>query len=401
MIRESLVDASRDDLVETAELLVSEIVTNALVHAGTPIDVGFSFVDGGLRIEVTDGSPHAPALRGYGPNAGTGRGLMLLEEMVDEWGVVPDDPGKTVWFQIASRSVDGHRSPAPAATPRPEAETLTVELRRVPLLLHEAWRQHAESLLREYLLACLDTDTDADPIALHAQASDAIALLAEHIPPSGVSEDPDDVMVTATEPLVTRDVVELPVPLSSVPHFATLDRTIRAALEMAESGASLTPSTQPELQGLRAWLCYQVLTQSQGAAPVAWSPDDKPPPQPRHSLAWDAEPVRQGELAMVAADDDDRIVAVSPGLLQMLGYDDPGELVGRRLVELIPPRYRQAHLAGFTMHFLTGRAPLVGRTVVVPALHRSGAEVQVDLTIEKVHTEDGRSVFVAVMESAS
>ena len=117
-------------------------------------------------------------------------------------------------------------------------------------------------------------------------------------------------------------------------------------------------------------------------------------------LERDAEPVRQGELAMVAADDEDRIVAVSLGLLQMLGYDDPGELVGRRLVELIPPRYRQAHLAGFTMHFLTGRAPLVGRTVVVPALHRSGAEVQVELTIEKVHAEDGRSVFVAVMESA-
>ena len=42
---------------------------------------------------------------------------MLLEEMVDEWGVVPDDPGKTVRFQIASRAAaDG--GPGPSAHPR-------------------------------------------------------------------------------------------------------------------------------------------------------------------------------------------------------------------------------------------------------------------------------------------
>ena len=102
MVRELLTAAGRDDLVETAELLVSEIVTNAIVHAGTPIDVAVSFVDGGLRVEVTDGSPHVPSPRDYGPSAGTGRGLMLLEELGEDWGVLPEDPGKTVWFHIAT-----------------------------------------------------------------------------------------------------------------------------------------------------------------------------------------------------------------------------------------------------------------------------------------------------------
>ena len=167
MIHDCLLAAGRDDLIETAELLVSEIVTNALVHAGTPIEVAFSFVDGGLRVEVTDGSPHEPARRGYGPNAGTGRGLMLLEEMVDEWGVVPDDPGKTVWFQIASRAAEptgGLRDRPP--TRGGEEDAVTIELLGVPLLLHEAWRQHAESLLREYLLASLDLDPAEDPIVV-------------------------------------------------------------------------------------------------------------------------------------------------------------------------------------------------------------------------------------------
>jgi PAS domain S-box-containing protein len=401
MIRSSLVSARREDLVETAELLVSEIVTNALVHAGTPIDVAFSFVDGGLRVEVTDGSPHAPRQRGYGPNAGTGRGLMLLEEMVDEWGVVPDDPGKTVWFQIASRGAAGHRSPAPVATVRTEKETLTVELLEVPLLLHEAWRQHAESLLREYLLASLDLETREDPIEVHAQASDAIAILAEHIPPSGVPDDPERVMVTATEPLVTTPRVELPVPVRSVPHFATLERALLTALEMVEGGLFLTPPTQPEVQGLRAWLCGQVISQSTGGEPAPWGPGHEPPPRYVHSLAWDPSPVRHASGGMIAADDEDRILAISDTALALLGYDDAGDLLGARLVAIIPARYRQAHLAGFTMHFLSGRAPLVGRTVVVPALRRDGSEVDVALSIRTERAEDGRTVFVADFEPAA
>lgn len=396
MIRDSLLQAGREDLVEAAELLVSEIVTNALVHAGTPIDVSFSFVGRGLRIEVTDGSPHAPTPRDYGPNAGTGRGLVLLQEMVDDWGVVPDDPGKTVWFQIASGSPSSGRPVQPA--PRAGEDELTVRLLDVPLLLHEAWRQHAESLLREYLLASLDLDSPMDPIGTHAEASDAIALLAEHIPHSGVSDDPARVMVTATEPLVTRDRVDLPVPARSLSHFATLEQTLLTALDAVESGTFLNPPVQPEMQLFRAWLCEQVRSQSEGASAAPWSVPEEPPQRHEHSLAWDDEPVRLAEAAMVAADDEDRIVAVSPRLLELLGYDEPRQLVGRRLVELIPVRYRQAHLAGFTMHLLTGRAPLIGRTVVVPALHRTGAEVSVELTIHKEQTQDGRAVFVAVME---
>jgi PAS domain S-box-containing protein len=401
MIRAELLSAGREDLVETAELLVSEIVTNALVHAGTPIEVAFSFVDGGLRVEVTDGSPHAPTLRGYGPSAGTGRGLMLLDEMVDEWGVVPDHPGKTVWFEIACRRRLDDRAPAPAGSPAAEEEILSVALLDVPLLLHEAWRQHAESILREYLLASLDLDTAEDPIALHAQASDAISILAEHIPPSGVADDPEGVMVTATEPLVTSSRVEVPVPVGSVRNFATLERTIRTALDMVEGGLFLTPATQPEIQALRAWFCEQVETQSLGGSPEPWSSAGEPPARYVHSLAWDTSPVREAATGMIAADDEDRIVAISDRALHLLGYSDARDLLGSRLVSIIPPRYRQAHLAGFTMHSLSGRALLVDRTVVVPALRRDGSEVNVAMTIHLDRTEDGRTVFVADIEPAA
>ena len=395
MIREGLVEAGREDLLETAELLVSEIVTNALVHAGTYIDVAFTFVGGGLRVEVADGSPHPPTVRGYGPSAGTGRGLMLLEQRVDDWGVLPGEAGKTVWFQLAAGGGPAAHAEGPFPAPRATDGTLAVQLIDVPLLLHEAWRQHAESLLREYLLASLDEDSVDDPITAHAAASDAIALLSEHIPPSGLAEDPDEVLVTATEPLVTSPLVELPIPVGSVPHFATLERLIVTALDMAEGGLLLTPPTQPEVQGLRAWLCGQVLAQSEGASPQPWSSDHEPPAGHVHTLAWDAEQVREAEVAMIAVDDEDRIVAASHTALALLGYDDPAGLVGRRLVAMIPERYRQAHLAGFTLHFLTGRATLVDRPVIVPALRRSGDEIDVELTIRTDRAGDGRTVFVA------
>ncbi len=401
MVRSSLLAEGREDLVETAELLVSEIVTNALVHAGTPIEVGFTLVGQGLHVEVADGSPHLPSPRGYGPSAGTGRGLMLLEGMVDEWGVEPAESGKTVWFRIASGRSSGNRAAEHVERRRSSQDVVDVALLEMPLLLHEAWRQHVEQLLREFLLASLDLETTEDPIEVHAQASDAIALLAEHIPPSGVAEDVEAVMVTATEPRVTSPQVVVPVPLGSVPHFATLERAVLTALEMVEGGLFLTPPTQPEVQGLRSWMCEQVLSQSYGADPVPWSADHEVPPRYAHTLGWDTSGVRDATSGKVAADDEDRIVAISDPALQLLGYDHAGELLGSRLIEIIPARYRQAHLAAFTMHFLTGRSTLLGRRVVVPAIRRDGTEVEVGLTVRTDRTEDGRTVFVADLEPAA
>ena len=58
----------------------------------------------------------------------------------------------------------------------------------MPLLLHAAWQEHAEALLREYLLASLDSDGD-DPIQMHADATDAIAVLEEHVPRAAGDDD--------------------------------------------------------------------------------------------------------------------------------------------------------------------------------------------------------------------
>ncbi len=400
MVRRSLTRAGRHDLVETAELLVSEVVTNALVHAGTPIDVTLSVARDGLLVEIGDGSPHLPSRRTYAPTAGTGRGLVMLEQMVTDWGVVASHLGKTVWFQLASGDHPGDdrmRGHGPATARSRAGESVRIQLLDVPLLLHAAWQQHAESLLREHLLARLDTDAEEDPIRVHADASDAMALLAEHIPRPDIGDDadPDQVMGSATEPKVSRPRVEVPVPVESVPHFATLDRSLEAAVTLADEGVFLTPPIQPELRTLRRWLCGQVADQYAGADPMPWSAQHEQPPDARDVLRWDTTSVDESAQSLIAADDASRIIAVSRGALDLLGYQQRDELVGQRLVCVIPDRYHQAHLAGFTMHFLTGRSPLLGNAVVVPARRRDGEEVLVELMINSHRVPKGRTVFVA------
>jgi PAS domain S-box-containing protein len=227
-----------------------------------------------------------------------------------------------------------------------------------------------------------------------------MAVLQEHVPRADVRLEPDALMQDATEPLVSVARLPLPVPTASVASFATLDRTIREALDLARSGLSLTPATQPEIQLFRQWLCGQVLTQAEGSPAVPWSVDEPPPPQPRADLEVDLARVRGAAHGVVAADDANRIVATSRAAARLLGYDDPAELVGRRILAIIPERYRQAHVAGFTLLQLTGRKPLLGRTVEVPALRRDGVEVPVLMEISAEQAGEGRTLFLARIEPA-
>jgi PAS domain S-box-containing protein len=415
MVRELLATAGREDLEDTAVLLVSELVTNALLHAGTTIDVVAGLEQEGLLVEVADGSLHLPVPRRYATTSGTGRGLRMLEQLVDDWGVRRHHDGKTVWFLLS----DGDRLGGEDVLLGFDAEgfaldafeddgfddaapvpTVHVELLNLPLLLHGAWQEHAGALLRELLLSTLDDEADVEPIQMHAEATDALAILGEHVPAADVDLDRHELMRGATEPHVSLERLSVPVPAASVASFATLDSAIVAALELAGRGLTLTPPTQPELQLFRSWLCRQVLTQAEGSPAVPWSAEGDVPAEPAFELDWDRRAVEAAATGLIAADDANRILAVSRPAVELLGYDDPAELVGRRIVDIIPERYRQAHIAGFTLLHTTGRKPLLGREVVVPALRRDGNEVVVRLLVEATRAGGGRSVFVAEIGQA-
>lgn len=105
-VRDTLHQWRLDDLSPEAELLASELVTNVVLHAGTPFEVSLTRDDSlPLRVEVRDGSRRAPRRHRYSEEAATGRGLMLVESLALRHGVEIDGEGKLVWFELAA---DGH-----------------------------------------------------------------------------------------------------------------------------------------------------------------------------------------------------------------------------------------------------------------------------------------------------
>lgn len=89
-----------EQLADVVELLASEVVTNAVLHAGTELHVRVFQANGGVRIEVTDGSEGVPTQRHYSAEAATGRGLGLVEALASDWGTTSAHTGKTVWFRV-------------------------------------------------------------------------------------------------------------------------------------------------------------------------------------------------------------------------------------------------------------------------------------------------------------
>ncbi|MET8624771.1 ATP-binding protein [Kitasatospora sp. NPDC004669] len=101
-------------MAETVVLVVSELVTNAVVHTGCPAvlrlclpmpdDAAQPGPAGPLRVEVADASRTAPAPRhaGADEDATNGRGLELVELLCERWGWYPDGSGKRVWCEIGA-----------------------------------------------------------------------------------------------------------------------------------------------------------------------------------------------------------------------------------------------------------------------------------------------------------
>jgi anti-sigma regulatory factor (Ser/Thr protein kinase) len=88
------------ELADDAELLASEIVTNAIVHSATLITVLAVVRGGELVVTVSDDVHGRPAVRPADKDAETGRGMHVVAELAGAWGVTRRAFGKTVWFRL-------------------------------------------------------------------------------------------------------------------------------------------------------------------------------------------------------------------------------------------------------------------------------------------------------------
>ncbi|NUT10676.1 MAG: ATP-binding protein [Nonomuraea sp.] len=86
---------------QDVELMVSELVTNAVKHGSRGrVTVALSAMDGTIRVEVHDPGHGTPIRRYPRPESLGGRGLMLVEQLAVDWGVRLDPEGTTVWFEV-------------------------------------------------------------------------------------------------------------------------------------------------------------------------------------------------------------------------------------------------------------------------------------------------------------
>ncbi|WBO63018.1 ATP-binding protein [Streptomyces camelliae] len=104
-LRELLRHWGKPGRSEIAELLTSELVTNALVHTDDDAVLTAVVEPGGLRVEVRDFVTRRPELRAPDTDDDThGRGLVLVQSLADAWGVRPHGVGKSVWFELGAEA---------------------------------------------------------------------------------------------------------------------------------------------------------------------------------------------------------------------------------------------------------------------------------------------------------
>ena len=96
------------EVVDSAELVVSELVTNALLHAGLPVRLTVAGADNIVRIEVQDCSRDIPVRSQLQASGMTGRGLALVDAVSQGWGADPPAEGKIVWAEITAASAAAH-----------------------------------------------------------------------------------------------------------------------------------------------------------------------------------------------------------------------------------------------------------------------------------------------------
>ncbi|MCF1599284.1 ATP-binding protein, partial [Streptomyces muensis] len=215
----SALGGATPDLVDVAELLTGELVTNAVIHARTETEVRAWAVEGRAHVQVADHRPGQGLVpHDRHPYACTGRGLTLVEELATSHGVHSGGGHKTVWFELWPEV------PAPPTsaweTVAPSGPTVSVALYDVPYTLYWAAQQHWEGLLRELLLASAAggrTGVPADDLAVAHDMSRMIcacmtAAVEQETPDSstlslrvGFAADAAPGMVTLRRVLDTAD----------------------------------------------------------------------------------------------------------------------------------------------------------------------------------------------------
>jgi anti-sigma regulatory factor (Ser/Thr protein kinase) len=269
-------DIDRSELVDCAELGVSELVTNALLHARAPVSVRVRGTREHPRVEVRDGSSEPPLLPTMGYHDSDddllvtfGRGLSIVARCSTAWGAEIEDDGKVVWFapsaEPADEGVQGVITGLPEAEPRPRSGTgmREIELKGVPLRSFFGFQMHYRELRREVRLLALANPEDY-PLA--KTLSDHFGALDRQLS-EGIGAYQIDAALKSKVNTTDLRVAIAPDGSQTVGRFLEL---LDLADAFCKQERLLSLARSPEQRTFQRWFLGEFVRQEQGQEPQPW-----------------------------------------------------------------------------------------------------------------------------------
>lgn len=278
-VEERLDTAGLGELAETAKLVLSELLSNALMHAGPPAEVQLAATGASARLAVGDTSPAAPVRSPHLSESMTGRGLHLVEGLAHDWGVERRSQGKVVWAEL---NVDAAQSAGPdqagadellerwaadeldlATTGSDSEPRYAVRLADVPTgLLLEA-KAHVEDLAREFALAASGARSGATadvPVHLADLVQTMVYRFAE--PRQMIKRQAQQAASAGSD----RVTLELELPLSTADAAQAYLDALDQAEAYCRAARLLTLEPPPRHQVFRRWYVDELIGQLNQAA---------------------------------------------------------------------------------------------------------------------------------------
>ncbi|WP_338087930.1 ATP-binding protein [Nocardioides lijunqiniae] len=270
-------DIGRADLVECAELGVSELVTNALLHGAPPIQVRVRGTWEHPRVEVRDGSTTPPLLPSTVEPTDEddllltfGRGLSIVARSSTAWGAEIEEDGKIVWFNPAPvfSEEDGAEGVITGIVSEPRTlgdspGMIEFEIRDVPLRSYVAFHRHYRELRREVRLLALAHEADY-PLA--KSLSDLFGALEQPLH-DGMGLDQVEAALEAGSTTTDVHVVMDAASADVIGRFIEL---LDLADAFCREERLLSLARTVEQQRFQEWFLGEFVRQANGEEPLPW-----------------------------------------------------------------------------------------------------------------------------------
>lgn len=272
-----LTSLGRDDLLDAAKLGVSELVTNAVLHALPPISVCVRGTRDHPRIEVHDASDRPPEVNPDVTGAHSllstfGRGISIVSSFSARWGADLSGEGKTVWFEpienphdepVPGDLFDISEAVAARVAAAPAVGRVQVQLLGLPVRVFADLRAHYDELCRELRLLALAHGGDY-PVA------DALTETVLQVEQERRQTHGAEAVDAAVQEGLARVDLTYEVPASAPATMARLLGLLDAAETFCVQERMLSTAATPQQRELQRWYLTEFVRQGAGEAPTAW-----------------------------------------------------------------------------------------------------------------------------------